>query len=432
MEDEAGATGYGRGARILSIGIATTGVVTFAYFSVASHVLDDDEYTSISLLWSVLFVTVSVIYRPIEQLLSRTIADRRARGLAHDHPLRTPLLIQAGFALAFAVVALALRGPIQDGLFDGSAALYWILFVAVLAYAASYFARGWLAGHQWFGLYGGLVFLEATSRLLFALAVAVGIAEGQTAVALGMAAAPFVSLVVVPFAFARRPPAGGREKRTDDLGIARGGRFAVAVLAIMLAEQTLLNAAVLTTDLTADDAAVAGFVFNVLLIARAPLQLFQAVQGSLLPHLAGLEARASRAEVHRAVRITVLAIAGFALAVAVGLLAIGPWVMDLLFDDGATYGRWGLALVALGMGFHLMAGTLNQAALARDEAGRAAAAWLLAAIVFVGWLVAPVIDDELLRAEVGYLGAAALLCGLLAIGYLRRSAGPTIAPPRVG
>ena len=124
-----------------------------------------------------LFVTVSVIYRPIEQLLSRTIADRRARGHEHDHPLRTPLLIQGGFALAFAVVALALRGPIQDGLFDGSAALYWILFVAVLAYAASYFARGWLAGHQWFGLYGGLVFLEATSRLLFALAVAVGIAE---------------------------------------------------------------------------------------------------------------------------------------------------------------------------------------------------------------------------------------------------------------
>jgi O-antigen/teichoic acid export membrane protein len=433
VEAEAAASAYGRGARILSVGIATTGVVTFAYFSVASHVLDEQDYKSVALLWSVLFVTVSVIYRPIEQLLSRTIADRRARGLAGDHPLRTPLLIQGGFALAFAAVALTLRGPIQDGLFDGSASLFWILFVAVLAYAASYFARGWLAGHQWFGLYGGLVFLEATSRLLFALAVAVGIAEGQTAVALGMAAAPFVSLVVVPLAFSRRPPAGPRrEREEDDLGVARGGRFAVAVLAIMLAEQTLLNAAVLTTDLTADDAVVAGFVFNVLLIARAPLQLFQAVQGSLLPHLAGLEARAGRAEAHRAVRITVLAIAGFALAVAVGLVAIGPWVMDLLFDDGATYGRWGLALVALGMGFHLMAGTLNQAALARDEAGRAAASWLLAAAVFVAWLVAPVIDDELLRAEVGYFGAAALLCGLLATAYRSGAASPTIAPVRVG
>jgi O-antigen/teichoic acid export membrane protein len=234
-----------------------------------------------------------------------------------------------------------------------------------------------------------------------------------------MAAAPFVSLVVVPIAFARRPPADPARTRTDELSIARGGRFAVAVLAIMLAEQTLLNAAVLTTDITADDAAVAGFVFNVLLIARAPLQLFQAVQGSLLPHLAGLEARAGREEARRAVRITILAIAGFSAAVAIGLVAIGPWVMDLLFDDGATYGRWGLALVALGMGLHLVAGTLNQAALARDDAPAAAAAWLVAAVIFLIWLVAPVVDDPLLRAELGYFGAAALLCTLLGAVYRR-------------
>ncbi len=417
--------GYGRGARILSAGIASTGLVTFAYFSVASHVLTDDEYASISLLWSILFVTVTVLYRPIEQLLSRTIADRRARGVEHDLPLRTPLLLQGGFALAFLLVALALRVPIRDDLLGGSSALYTILVVAVLAYAASYFARGWLAGHQWFGLYGGLVFLEATSRLLFALAVAVGIAEGQTAVALGMAAAPFFSLVVVPLAFRRRAPApGGATRRADDeLGLARGGRFALAVLVIMVAEQTLLNAAVLTTQLTASDAAVVGFVFNVLLIARAPLQLFQAVQGSLLPHLAGLEAADDRVAAARAVRVTLLAIAGFAGAVALGLLILGPWAMDLLFDDRASYGRWGLALVAVGMGLHLMAGTFNQALLARDDAVRAAAAWIVAAVAFVAWLVAPVVGDPLLRAEVGYAGAAALLCALLAIVYSVRREG---------
>jgi len=425
-------SGYGRGARILSIGIATTGLVTFAYFSVASYVLDDVAYKEISLLWSLLFVIVSVIYRPIEQLLSRTIADRRARGLEHDHPLRTPMLIQAGFALAFLIVALALRGPIQDDLFDGSATLYWILVVAVLAYAASYFARGWLAGHQWFGLYGGLVFLEACSRLAFAVAVAVGIAEGQSAVALGMAAAPFVSLVVVPWAFSRRPPSGeGKRGEADELGLGRGGRFALAVLAVMLAEQTLLNAAVLLVDVTSEDAAVAGFVFNVLLIARAPLQLFQAIQGSLLPHLAGLEAREGQAEFARAIRITILAIAGFAGAVALGLVLVGPFAMDLLFDDAFTYGRWGLALVALGMGAHLCAGTFNQAALARDRAGTAAACWLLTAAVFVIFMVSPLVDDELLRAEVGYCGAATLLCALLAALY-RATSSASRGPRRSG
>ena len=391
-------------------------MVTFAYFSVASYVLDDVAYKQISLLWSVLFITVSVIYRPIELLLSRTIADRRARGFEHDHPLRTPLILQVSFALAFLVLALALRGPIQDDLFDGSATLYWILVVAVLAYAASYFARGWLAGHQWFGLYGGLVFLEATTRLAFALAVAVGIAQGQSAVALGMAAAPFVSLVVVPWAFSRRPPAQERKDDPDALGLARGGRFALAVLAVMIAEQTLLNAAVLLVDVTAADAAVAGFVFNVLLIARAPLQLFQAIQGSLLPHLAGLEAREGREEFARAIRVTILAIAGFAGAVALGLVLIGPWAMDLLFDDAFTYGRWGLAVVALGMGAHLTAGTLNQAALARDRAGTAAALLALHRRRVRGLHGQPARrgraaarGDRLLR------GAAALLCALLAV-----------------
>ena len=114
-----------------------------------------------------------------------------------------PALIQLGFALLFLAVALALRPQIEHNLFDGSSALYWILVIGVLAYAASYFARGWLAGHQRFALYGGLVFLESTSRFLFALAVAVGIGSGQAAVALGMAVAPFVSLLVIPFAFSR-------------------------------------------------------------------------------------------------------------------------------------------------------------------------------------------------------------------------------------
>jgi len=417
------ARSYGAGARLLSAGIALTGVVTFAYFSVASYVLGDVDYKQVSLLWSVLFVTVTVIYRPIEQLLSRTIAERRARGLEHGHPLRTPLLLQGGFMVAALVLALALHGPLVDDVFDGDTALYWILLGGVAFYAASYFARGWLAGHQWFALYGGLVFMESASRLLFALAVAVGLAHGEVAVALGMAAAPLVSLVVVPLAFRRASPppdAAPRRAKADDLALARGGRFAFAVLAVMLAEQTLINGAVLTTDATAKDAAVAGFVFNALLIARAPLQLFQAIQGSLLPHLAGLNATEEGAgEFRRAIRITVLAIAAFAGVCALGLLAIGPWVMGILFDVSITYGRFGLALVAVGMGLHLVAGTLNQAALARDHASAAAACWLVSAVLFLAWMLTGVVGDQLLRAESGYAVAAAVLCALLSVVYLR-------------
>ena len=441
---------YASGARILSIGIASTGIFTFAYLATASRVLDPSSYSRVSLCWAIMFVILSVIYRPIEQLLSRTIADRRARGL-HGHSLRVPAAIQAGFAALFLAVALVLRTQIERGIFDGSSALYWILVVGVLAYAASYFARGWLAGHQRFELYGALVFLESTSRFLFALAVAVGIGSGQGVVALGMAVAPFASLCVIPFAFSRvraRAPAGlpiadaaregpahGQlEEAATDLTLRHGAGFAVAVVGIMLSEQTLMNAGVLIVAInaagsTAVTTGITGFVFNVLLIVRAPLQLFQAIQTSILPHLAGLEARESDAEFHRAIRTTIAVIAAFAGTVAIGLLAVGPLVMTaVLGNKGFHYDRLGLAVVGLGMGLHLAAGTLNQAALARGRAGLASLAWLCSAALFVVLVSTPTISNQVTRVEVGYFTAALVLCGLLWALY-RRSAPRTEVSP---
>jgi hypothetical protein len=87
--------------------------------------------------------------------------------------------------------------------------------------------------------------------------------------------------------------------------------------------------------------------------------------------------------------------------------------MDLAFGKGYAYGRVGLAAVAVGMGFHLTAGTLNQAALARGRASQAARAWILAAAAFVVWMLLPIVDDRLARAEFGYLAATALLCAQL-------------------
>ena len=37
-------SGYGRGAAVLSAGIGATGLITFAYFSLASYALDPDSY----------------------------------------------------------------------------------------------------------------------------------------------------------------------------------------------------------------------------------------------------------------------------------------------------------------------------------------------------------------------------------------------------
>jgi O-antigen/teichoic acid export membrane protein len=415
---------YGRGAAILSVGIGATGLITFAYFSLASHVLPEDEYGRITLLWSAVFITVSVLYRPVEQLLSRTIADHDARGVAGTEHLRIAATIQLALAAVFLIGALALRGPIEDDLFGGSSALYWILVVAVLAYAASYFARGYLAGHHLFPLYGGLVLMEATSRCLFALAVAIGIAEGQTAVALGMAAAPIVSLAVVPPALARRiaPQQSSEPEPTEPVfTLAKGMGFATAVLLVMVCEQTFLNAGPLLVKATADSggAALAGFTFNVLLIARAPLQLFQAVQTSILPHLTRLRATGHTDPFARSVNVTLTAIGAFAGAVALVMLAAGPQVMDLLFGGDFDYERGGLVLVSIGMGLYLSAATLNQALLAHARARQSASCWVACAAAFVLFLVLVEFDDRVLQVEVAFTAAAALLSSSLYALYRR-------------
>src|SRR5947208_16304176 len=85
---------YGRGAAVLSVGIGVTGLFTYAYFALASHALPKDEYGSISLLWSTVFIVVSVLYRPVEQQLSRTNDDRAVRWPDGNEHLRVAATIQ--------------------------------------------------------------------------------------------------------------------------------------------------------------------------------------------------------------------------------------------------------------------------------------------------------------------------------------------------
>jgi O-antigen/teichoic acid export membrane protein len=438
---------YGRGAAILSVLIGVTGLVTYAYFSLASHTLSSHDYGEITLLWSAIFIIVSVLYRPVEQLLSRTISDRDVRGQTGNEHLRVAATIQLSLGVLFAVLALILRHPLQDKLLNGSSTLYWVLIGAVLGYAASYFARGYLAGHRRFGLYGGLVFMEAISRCMFALVVAVGLFHGQSVVALGMVAAPLFSLSVVPWALRRDLRASSVAPREDDaltaaqldaasagepqaetgprgepeFSLAHGTGFAAAVLLIMICEQTFLNAGPLLVKATegASGAAVAGFVFNALLIARAPLQLFQAIQTSILPHLTRLAVKGESDPFRRSVQTTLTAIAVFAGGVALAFLAFGPTLMHILFGGNHHYGRLGLVVVSVGMGFYLSAATLNQAALAQARARQAALSWLATALVFVVFLLIPGWHDRVLQVEVGYLGAAGLLCALLYLLYRR-------------
>jgi O-antigen/teichoic acid export membrane protein len=431
------ARSYGRRASLLSLGVGLTGLITYLYFAIASHELSPEQYGEVAVLWSAVFITVSVLQRPVEQLLSRSVSEHLAVGRSYSRPVRVAATIQLAVGLVFVAVAVVLREPLEDGLLNGNETLYWIGVAAVAAYGASYFARGFLAGSHRLTLYALLIISESVSRTAFPLAVALGIASGQDAVALGIVAAPTLSLIVVPFAFLRRrpsesrgepgepvaspavaPTAGPEQGDPSDFTLASGGGFAAAVFLIMLSEQTFLNAGPLLVKASAG-AAAAGFIFNILMIARAPLQLFQAVSTSLLPHLTRLQSQGEEADFRASVRVTILAIAGFAGLVGAAMLVAGPELMQIAFGENFTYERADLLIVTAGMGLYLSAATLNQAALAQGQVRRAAACWIGCAIGFVVWTAVPIVADEFRRVEVGYLGAAAVLCALLYALYRR-------------
>ena len=143
------------------------------------------------------------------------------------------------------------------------------------------------------------------------------------------------------------------------------------------------------------------------------------MQTSLLPHLSGLEATEGRdAFAPRDPRHDPRD-RRFAGAVAIGLLLIGPPVMDIVFgDDSPT------AASASRSSRSAWASTSAPARSTRPRSPAAATAPRRRVAgsprrVFVAWMLAPVVDDQLVRAEVGYAGAAALLCALLAGLYAR-------------
>ena len=412
---------FGRSARTLSAGVAASGALTYIFFALASHQLDAVAYGEIVVLWSAVFVTISVAYRPVEQLLSRTLADRIARGEDTAPAIRTAARIQLTVSIGLAVAILLLRDPLQDSLLSGSETLYWVLFASVVSFGASFFLRGYLGGTRRFNLLAALLVTESASRTLFALALALGIADGQKAVALGVAAAPLVSLALIPVLVL----VGTGRARTDvessrPVSLAAGGGFAGAVLVIMIGEQVFLNAGPLLVR-AFEDAAAAGFIFNILMVARAPVLVFQGVSASLLPHLTRMRARGGDEAFHSSIRATLTVVAGFAAATLVVMLAVGPTLMQIAFGDRFEYDRVDLGIMAIGMGFYLAATTLSQAALARGAAATAARAWGVSAAAFLVWALLPVIEDEARRIEVGFAAGAALLALLLARAYQRAS-----------
>lgn len=409
-EPRGGADRYRRSAALISGAIGLSGLLLYAFFALASHTLTRDEYGEIVVLWLLVFGIVSILFRPVEQLLARELAVARAAGTDQVAAMRSAALISLALVVAFVAVALALEGPIRDDLFSGESFLFWALVAGVIAFGGDYYVRGVLAGRGRFDLYAVQLVAECAVLLGAGALGALGVLGEFKAFATAIAVAPLLGVAVaiaVRLTAAMRGERQGVEPAPSTGGLAGHGGFAAAVLVVMFCEQVLINAGPLFVR-GAEGAAAAGFMFNLLMVARAPAALFQGVAASLLPHLARALSDGDEQAFRAAVRSTLSGIAAFTTAALVGLLAIGPWAMGLVFGEKFDYERDDLMLIAVGMGALLASATLTQACLARGRAAVAAIAWACGAIAFVVWNLTEALNP-VDRVEIGFLATTAVL-----------------------
>ncbi len=399
------------GTLAVGVGLVVLGLTAYGFLVISARALGPESYAALSALWATVFLICPGFFLPLEQELSRSLSARRAAGVGGGPVVRRAALVGGVGAVVLIGGCVAVGLPLLDKLFDGEILLLVGLLVGLVGYFAEFLARGTLAGNGRFRSYGLILALDGTARLLGCAALAVlGVATaGPYGIVLG--AAPLVATVVAMRG--QRGLAGpGPDPETHELSVALGWLLAGSVLA-----QSLVNAGPVAVKLLATDAekAVAGTFLAGLIVARVPLFLFQALQASALPKLSRLAAAGEPHDFQHALRRLLLLVGALGLAGTCGALAIGPWVVTVLFGSEFRLPAGDLTVLAGATAAYMLAMTMAQALIALSGYARVAMGWLTGVVAFA--VVTALGSDLLVRVETGLLAgsvvAAAAMAALL-------------------
>ncbi len=407
------------GAGRLSLAMVASGVLTYAFQVLAARSLGPDAYGDIAVLWAAMFLMVVVLFRPVEQTMSRTIVERRAKGEETRSVVRSGLLVTAGVLVVVALLFAVGWTAMADRLFGGEDIMVALLLAGIGAYAAQYLVRGLLGGLRWFNGYAICLVADGAARVLVALPLLFVASQGIAGAALVAAA---IGGALVPVLYRRRRLTElGHDGPGEPFQLRAALRFAAPAGVVAGADQLLVNGGPLLVILAegAGHGKEAGIVFAATMLVRAPVYVFQGMATSLLANITHLEATGDTGGLHRAL----VRAAGFLLVlgflIVVGTAAIGPDTLQLLFGDEFQATRTELALLGAGTGVYLAAATCSQALLALDRVGKAAVAWSITAVVFVA-VYAAYDAEPLMRISVAFLVASVTDLFLLAFLLLAR------------
>ena len=409
------------GVGLLSAAMAGSGALIYAFHVLAARSLGPSAYGQIAVLWAAMFLVVMMIFRPLEQTISRALADRRERGEEVRSVLRSVGVLGAAIALALVLAGVLAHDEISERLFLGDGTMTTLLVCGIVGYGASYLVRGVLAGVRWFPGYGIGLIADAVARLLIA-APLLFVASKLTAAAAVVCAGLIGGLV--PLVLGRRSLHGVLARGNGDPRFHFGSALAFAGPAslIALGDQVLINGGPLLVMAAggSDASKVAGVVFAATMLVRIPVFLFQGALASLLPNFTVLQATADARRFRRTVLQGVAVLLAAGASIVVGAALFGPESLRILYGPEYEVDRLPLVLLGFGVGCWLAAMTVSQALLAGDRGGRAAAAWIGAAVLFV--VLYPVLPGDELARMSGAFAAGTLLNLVLLVWILGRNA----------
>ncbi|HEX6166566.1 MAG TPA: hypothetical protein VFZ30_07260 [Acidimicrobiales bacterium] len=405
------------GTAAVGAGLIVAGVSAYGFLFVAHKAISETEYSPLGTLWSLVFLAGPGLFLPLEQEISRALAERRARHQGGLPVVRRAATIGVGLGLAVLVLLIATARWSTDRLFDGQILLLLGLALGLAAALAGHVTRGCLSGTGQFKGYGTYLGADGFIRVLGAvLCLLVGVnTAGPFGVAIGIA-----GLLAVPVALGVQRPEleEGPEAAFREVSSALGYLLMASLFAF-----ALMNIGPVLVKLMADEsqAEAAGRFVNGVVVARIPLFLFQAVQASLLPKLSALAHSGQLVDFRRGLNRLLVVVAGLALAGTAGGFVLGPFAVEIMFPDADLSGRT-MGLLAAGAGLYMLALACAQAVIALGGHRDQALGWAAGFGALIVTVLLAATDDLFLRVEVGLLVGSAVAFVAMAGLLLRRLA----------
>ena len=264
-----------RGTPMMVVGAVAGGLAAYLFHALGGRSLGADAYAPIGVMWTTAFISVAVLYLPLEQWVTREVTEGRSPLLGG----RKLLLVVMGVAMVSTALA---TGWTLSSLTRQAGTHAIQMMVLMLGYGWFWVGKGMLQGEGRYSRVGWMLCAEGLVRLSVQWVV---LTTGGGAVGLGwaMAAAPWV---VVLFGFWR-----GADLRDPS---AAGAVFVQQYVLGALAAHILVAAAPLAVTLMGGAASQVSLVFIVFVLFRAPLTLMYSLQGRILPPLVRMFGRGVR------------------------------------------------------------------------------------------------------------------------------------------